>query len=116
MHETNGELKRENKRLKEENEKKDQQRIGALRQRNLMMREATSLEKELRAVREDDHDTARWRMIAKNALEREKNALQRERKVLEWKDKATKFIQDKKLSKSESKKRKKELNISDDDE
>lgn len=65
MHETNGELKRENKRLKEENEKKDQQRIFALRQPDLMMREATSLEKELRAAREDDHDTTRWRMIAK---------------------------------------------------
>lgn len=47
MHETKGGLKRENKRVKEENEKKDQQRIVALRQRNLMMREATSLEKEL---------------------------------------------------------------------
>ncbi|KAK3202628.1 hypothetical protein GRF29_154g233351 [Pseudopithomyces chartarum] len=109
MHETNGELKRENKRLKEENEKKDQQRIFALRQPDLMMREATSLEKELRAAREDDHDTTRWRMIAKNALERE-------RKVLEWKNKATKSIQGKNLCNSESKKRKKELNISDDDE
>lgn len=55
-------------------------------------------------------------MIAKNALEREKNALERKRKVLEWKNKATKFIQGKNLSNSEPKKRKKELNISDDDE